>query len=52
MIYNAGQVKGNAIPIVVIGIGLSLLVYRKFTQVLWGASFNEPTPAVHADVHL
>ena len=31
------------------GIGLSLLVYRKVTQVLWGASYSKMTPANWVD---
>jgi phosphatidylinositol N-acetylglucosaminyltransferase subunit H len=37
-------VKGNAALIVATGIGLGLLIYRKVTQVLWGANRSEPTP--------
>ena len=29
-----------------VGMGLGLLIYRKVTQVLWGANRSEPTPLV------
>ena len=48
--HNACQVKGNAALMIATGIGLGLLIYRKVTQVLWGASHSEPTPVIRTDV--
>ncbi|KAI0005974.1 GPI-GlcNAc transferase complex, PIG-H component-domain-containing protein [Russula compacta] len=45
------SVKGNAVPIVVIGTGLSLLVYRKFTQVLWESILVLPPYGIQLETY-
>jgi phosphatidylinositol glycan class H protein len=52
VIHNVGKAKANTALMIATGIGLGLLVYRKVTQVLWGANYSEMTPANWIDASL